>query len=61
MEVCLLSALNIIFTILIVFLLTKLLFKRAMITLQEENFHWNLNFTNYICRNLSMIAYIIEI
>ena len=47
----------------------------SLLTMQEENFHWNLNFANslmanspnwnsanyYIFRNLSMIAYIIKI
>ena len=28
---------------------------------KEDHFRWNLNFTNYICRNHSMIAYVIAI
>ena len=61
MEVCIIFALNIIFTILNVFLLTKIVVQTRYDYPTGRNFHWNLNFTNYICRNLLMMAYIIEI
>ena len=48
----------------------RCVYSMLMLTLQEGNFHWNLNFVSgklptlnsayaYICRNLSMIVYII--